>query len=244
MLRIGAMKSSLHQALAIAALTASLIGPATQCCANEGGLTAEAATPLEIPGQQPPTAQAQPELSPLPVPSPDLADPAVDGMPEDGDSPSASDVSIGEIPTIEIMELTPDIARRALDSYIAAKDKYADADFEQFENLEDFVDQSADGKNFASDVHAAGFATVSDWNLAVTTLGLTYSSVIDDQSADLMLQIEEIEGDDQLAQDMKDKMIKALRALIPSANNKKIVEEMMADPVYGERLKQLDIEEE
>jgi predicted transport protein len=165
-------------------------------------------------------------------------------MPEDGDSPSASDVSIGEIPTIEIMELTPDIARRALDSYIAAKDKYADADFEQFENLEDFVDQSADGKNFASDVHAAGFATVSDWNLAVTTLGLTYSSVIDDQSADLMLQIEEIEGDDQLAQDMKDKMIKALRALIPSANNKKIVEEMMADPVYGERLKQLDIEEE
>ena len=47
-----------------------------------------------------------------------------------------------------------------------------------------------------------------------------------------------------LAQDMRDKMVKALKALIPSDNNKKIIEDMLADPVYGPKLKQLDIEEE
>jgi hypothetical protein len=233
------MTASLPRALAIAALIGGLIGPATPSRASEGGSMMESASPLDIP-PQPPAIEAEP------IPSPDLApvDPETGGTAEDGDSPNMDSVSIGEIPTIEVMELTPDIARRALDSYISAKTKYADADFEQFENLEDFVDQSADGKNFASDVHAAGFASVLDWNLAVTTLGLTYSSVVDDQSADLMLQVQEIEQDDQLAQDMKDKMIKALKALIPSANNKQVVEQMMADPVYGERLKQLDIEEE
>ena len=43
---------------------------------------------------------------------------------------------------------------------------------------------------------------------------------------------------------MKDKMVKALNALIPSANNKKIIQDMMNDPVYGPKLKQLDVEEE
>jgi hypothetical protein len=39
-------------------------------------------------------------------------------------------------------------------------------------------------------------------------------------------------------------MVKSIRAMIPSPNNRKVIEELMADPVYGERLKQLDIEEE
>ena len=69
-------------------------------------------------------------------------------------------------------------------------------------------------------------------------------SVVDDQTADLELQIKEIEGDTELAQDMKDKMVKALKALIPSDNNKKVIEDLIADPVYGPKLKQLDTEEE
>jgi hypothetical protein len=43
---------------------------------------------------------------------------------------------------------------------------------------------------------------------------------------------------------MKDKMVKALQALIPSENNRKVIEELMADPAYDEKLKKLDIEEE
>lgn len=162
---------------------------------------------------------------------------------DDGDTPT-DDLSLGEIPTIETVELTPEIARRALDSYISAKDKYADTDLDQYENLQDFVDQTEDGKKFEADIKAAGFANVSDWNLAVTTLGLTYGTVTDDTTSELEQQIKEVEDDTELAQDMRDKMVKALKALIPSDNNKKIIEDMLADPVYGPKLKQLDIEEE
>lgn len=189
-----------------------------------------------------PAAEATP--SPIPPPpatgTPDDGDAATD----DGDTPDTGEVSIGEIPTIETIELTPDIAKRALDSYIAAKEKYVDSDFDQFENLQDFVDQTDDGKRFEADIKAAGFANVSDWNLAITTLGLTYTSIIDDQSADLQQQIQEVEEDPHLAQDMKDTMIKALKSLIPSENNRKVIGDLMDDPVYGSRLKLLDIEEE
>ena len=142
------------------------------------------------------------------------------------------------------MELTPDIAKRALDSYLLTKKKYDNTDLEQYENLQDFVDQTPEGKNFEADIKAAGFANVTDWNLAITTLGVIYGSVIDDQTPDLLQQIKEIEDDTELAQDMKDRMIKALKAMIPSENNKKVIEDLMADPVYGPKLKQLDIEEE
>lgn len=186
------------------------------------------------------------EATPSPIPPPPATGTADDGdaATDDGDTPDTGEVSIGEIPTIETIELTPDIAKRALDSYIAAKEKYVDSDFDQFENLQDFVDQTDDGKRFEADIKAAGFANVSDWNLAITTLGLTYTSIIDDQSADLQQQIQEVEEDPHLAQDMKDTMIKALKSLIPSENNRKVIGDLMDDPVYGSRLKLLDIEEE
>ena len=66
----------------------------------------------------------------------------------------------------------------------------------------------------------------------------------DDQTSDLLQQIAEVEADTELAQDIKDRMVKALKAMIPSENNKKVIEDLMADPVYGPKLKQLDIEEE
>lgn len=169
----------------------------------------------------------------------DQAVPDDQAGPDDGDQ-GPQDLSLGEIPVVEVMELTPDIAKRALDSYLAAKEKYADAGLDQYENLQDFVDQTAEGKKFEADVKAAGFANVTDWNLAITSLTVMYGSVLDNQDADLQEQIKEVESDTEMAQDMKDRMIKSIRAMIPSANNRKIVEDLMKDPVYGEKLKQLD----
>jgi len=209
---------------------------------STSGSTAEPATPPADtpPAATTPPAAGQPETDQNAAPD----DGTAAGQDDGSDSPDNEPLSLGEIPTIETMELTPDIARRALDSYILAKTKYADTDLDQYENLQDFVDQTEDGKKFDADVKAAGFANVTDWNLAVTTLGLTYASITDDQTSDLEQQIKEVEDDKELAQDMKDKMVKALKALIPSDNNKKIIQDMMDDPVYGPKLKQLDVEEE
>ena len=68
--------------------------------------------------------------------------------------------------------------------------------------------------------------------------------MVDDQSSELEQQIAEVEADTELAQDIKDRMVAALKAMIPSENNKKVIEELLGDAVYAPKLQQLDIEEE
>jgi hypothetical protein len=244
--------------LPLLAAGAALLALPAALAQERGGrplLLAQAATPLQIPDSPaaggtdpaPPAADGQPappeeQAQPAPPGDGTQATPG-DGANDDADTPP-DELSLGEIPTIETIELTPDLARRALDSYLLAKDKYANTDLDQYENLQDFVDQTPEGKNFEADVKAAGFANVTEWNMAITTLGVIYGSVVDDQTPDLQQQIKEVEADTELAQDIKDRMIKALKAMIPSENNRKVIEELMADPVYGPKLKQLDIEEE
>ena len=223
---------------------------------------AQAASPLEIPAAPAPAAPAAPPATPtvappattpgepgtapaVQAPPPELhgSPPAATEEEDTGDTPN-EELSLGEIPIIETIELTPDIAKRALDSYIDAREKYVNSELDQYENLQDFVDQTEDGKAFEADIKAAGFANVNDWNLAITTLGLAYGSVVDDQTPDLLLQIQEVEQDTEMAQDIKDRMVKALKALIPSDNNRKVIEGLLDDPVYGGKLKLLDTEEE
>ncbi len=167
--------------------------------------------------------------------------PATDD-PDAGLSPD--ELSLGEIPVVQSMELTPDIARRAIDSYVLVKVKYENADLEQYESLDDFVAQSPQGKEFDADIKAAGFATVNDWNVAITNLGFAYTAATNDPTADIKLQIAEIAADTSLAHDIKDRMVASLNAMIPSENNRKIMEEMIKDAAYAEKLKQLDTEEE
>jgi hypothetical protein len=227
----------------ILAMAALLCLPATRP-ANAEQVMAQSASPLEIPAVQPPHSTAPPPSAPeqSSPPAAEQSPPAAEE--ENGDSPDNPELSVGDIPIIETVELTPDLAKRALDSYIAAREKYVNSDLDQFENLQDFVDQTEDGKAFEADIKAAGFANVTEWNLAITTLGLTYGSIVDDQTPDLLMQIEEIQQDTEMAQDIKDRMVKALKALIPSDNNRKVVEDLFSDPVYSGKLKLLDIEEE
>lgn len=189
----------------------------------------------------PPDLVAQ-NAEPPPTEGEDLTQPDPNQPAGEGISPD--DMSLGEIPLIETMELTPDIARRAIDAYVLVKEKYKDAELELYENLQDFVDQTAQGKEFEADVKTAGFASVTEWNVAITTVGFAYTGIIDDQSADIQLQIEEIQTDKELAQDMKDRMIASLKAMIPSENNRKVIQELIDDPAYAENVKLLETEEE
>ncbi len=162
----------------------------------------------------------------------------------DGETPPEDEVSIGEIPIVQMMELTPETAQKAVDAYVIVKEKYKDAALENFDSLQDFVDRDPLGKTFEADIKAEGFANVTEWNLAITTVGAAYSNIIDDQSTDIKQQIEEVENDTELAQDMKDRIITSLKALIPSENNHKVVQGMIDNPVYAEKLKTLETEEE
>ena len=165
-------------------------------------------------------------------------------QPSDSETPPSDEVSIGEIPVVQMVELTPDTAQKAVDAYVIVKDKYKDAALENFDSLQDFVDRDPQGKAFEADIKLAGFANVTDWNLAITTVSAAYSNIIDDQSTDIKQQIEEVEKDTELAQDMKDRIVASLNALIPSENNRSIVQQMIDNPAYTEKLKLLETEEE
>jgi hypothetical protein len=48
-------------------------------------------------------------------------------QPTDGETPPEDEVSIGEIPVVQMVELTPETAQKAVDAYVIVKDKYKDA---------------------------------------------------------------------------------------------------------------------
>jgi hypothetical protein len=188
-------------------------------------------TPAPTPAEPPAAAEPEP---PLDDSLPDLT----------GEQPPPEDFSVGEIPAVETVELTADIARKAIDAYVQVREKFKDAALENYENLQDFVDQDSRGKEFEADIKTFGFKTVNDWNIAVTTVGFAYANLLDDQTEDIKLQIEEVKADTEMAQDMRNRMVQALSAMIPSDNNRRIVEELMKDAAYAEKLKLLETEEE
>jgi hypothetical protein len=216
-----------------------------------------AATP---PVATPPAAAASPETTPPAAPGaatepapasvPPAAEdqtptPTEDGVPPEGEDATVEDeFSIGDIPVVETIELNLDMAKKALDTYVLVRDKYKDAALENYENLQDFVDQSAQGKDFEADVKAAAFKDVTEWNTTITTLSFAYDNSINDQTAEVNQQITELKADTEMAEDMKQRMITALTSLIPSPNNKQVVQDLIKDAAYADKLKLLETEQE
>jgi hypothetical protein len=209
----------------------------SQSLSPPGADTGQASPEVESQSLNPPdadTGEAPPEVE-----SQSLNPPGEDT----GETPSEDVESLGEIPVITSVELTDDMARRAVDAFASVKDKYQDANLEEFENLQDFVDKAPEGKAFEADIKQHGFPNVTDWNTAITTVGFAYSALSDENDQEILSQIAEIESDTTIAKDMKDRMVSSLKAMIPSDNNKKIVGALAGDPAYEEKLKLLAEEE-
>lgn len=205
--------------------------------------TTAPATPPEVT----PAPATPPAVTPAP-PTPPVVTPPAPGDQTGPVDPSAADtegdMSVGEIATVETEELTADMARKALDAYFLVQDKYKDSPLADYQDLQEFVDKDPRGKEMEADVKGFGFKDVNDWNLAVTTLGVTYNNQLNDQTTDIKQQIDDVNADTTMAKDMKDRMIKNLQAMIPSDNNRKIVEELTKDSAYAEKIKLLESTEE
>lgn len=200
---------------------------------------AEQPPPAKSEPLPPPAEAEQPPAQPPPAAGEDLTEPPPADAETDTEETSPDDLSFGEIPDVTVIELTADIARRSIDALALVRDKYKDANLENYESLQDFVDQTDEGKLFEADIKAAGFTTVDEWNIAITSVSFAYSAIVDGGTDELEAQIADIEKDPSLAQDLKDRMIKGLKAMIPSENNKKVVQALIDDPAYTEKLKLL-----
>ena len=195
----------------------------------------------------PPPAVPPPVIAPAPpapgTAVPDVAAPA-DPSAADTEGDTTGDMSVGDIPAVETEELTSEMARKALDAYVLVQEKYKDSPLADYQDLQEFVDKDPKGKELETDVKGFGFKDVNDWNLAVTTLSFSYSNVLNDQTADIKQQIADVTADNTMAQDMKDRMVKSLNAMIPSDNNRKIVDELIKDTSYADKIKLLESTEE
>jgi hypothetical protein len=148
-----------------------------------------------------------------------------------------------KVPPLKTIELTVDLAKKALDGFVLAREKYKDSMLDQYETLEDFIAKSADGKSLEADLEGLGFLSVAEWEIAIATVSLTYGAISDGTDYDVPQQIEEIKSDSSLTAAKKDELIRWLTSLIPSGNNKKVIEELMKDEAYRQKLELLSEEE-
>jgi hypothetical protein len=217
---------------------AILVGFLT-CLAATGALAANDQSRLLSPDDF--AQAAEQPTTPAPAPPPAGEPPPPPAEPP-GETDGGDELSLGEIPIVKTVELTTDSAKRAVEALALVKEKYKNANLEDYQSLQDFVDQGSDGKAFDTDIKSFGFKDVTEWNTTITSVGFAYSVLTNDDTADIKQQIEEIKSDTTLAQDMKDRMVESLSASIPSENNKKVVAELMMDPAMAEKLKLLDEE--
>ncbi len=148
-----------------------------------------------------------------------------------------------DVPHVDTIELTIEVAKRAIDAFAKVNRRYDDKGLDQFETLEEFVKETDAGKQMESEIKMFGFTDISQWNAAISTVVFAYSALAFDQETEIKQQIDEIRKQTSLSNDERDKMVRSLEAMLPSDNNKKIVRDLMNDPDYAERLKLLSQDE-
>lgn len=192
---------------------------------------AEKAKPLFPVGPEPDPKTA-PEESPV-IPEEDNGN---DGDPED-DGPA---FDINEIPALEKIELTLDVAKRAIDAFAFIGHRYDARGLIDYPTIEEFVEKTEAGKELEADVKKYGFDNITAWNTAIMNVSFGFGAVTEKQDEQIRKQIESIKKDKDLAEDKKTRIIASLNALIPSKGNIEIIKQLLADPVYKTKLQLLN----
>jgi hypothetical protein len=144
------------------------------------------------------------------------------------------------ISKVETVELTPDLAKRAIDGFVKLKNNYQDTDIAEYESLEQFVAQAKEGPALEKDIKSFGFKTVGEWNTAITSVSFAYAALSGTHEDEIRQELENIEKEVDLDQQMKTSLIEGLQSMLPSDNNKKIVAELNRQKDWAEKLKLLE----
>ena len=147
---------------------------------------------------------------------------------------------INEIPALEKIELTLDVAKRAIDAFAFVGHRYDDRGLIDYPTIEEFVEKTEAGKELAADVKKYGFDNITAWNTAIMNVSFGFGAVTEKQDEQIQKQIETVKQDKELAEDKKTRIIASLNALIPSKGNIDIIKQLLADPVYKTKLQLLN----
>ncbi len=169
-------------------------------------------------------------------PTEDFGGENVDGGAED----SLEALIEEDIPDLEVVELTPDMAKRALDAFAEVFGKFPDEEIAKYPTLQEFAKKSPEGKRFAEIIRKHGFKSVRMWNNVITNIGFAFSSIEEGHDEEIVRQIQALERRENMPKERKEKLLKYLRALIPSVHNRKVVLELLKDPQYRKKLDLLE----
>ena len=142
--------------------------------------------------------------------------------------------------TVETVELTPDLAKRAIDGFIRLKKNYQDTDIAEYESLEQFVAEAKEGPALERDIKSFGFKTVGEWNTAITSVSFAYAALSGTHEDEIRQELENIRNEVDLDEQMKQSLIDGLNSMLPSENNKKIVSELNKQKDWADKLKLLE----
>ncbi len=167
--------------------------------------------------------------------------PGDDGAGQDPDSiDDGSNEIVPAISTVETIELTPDLAKRAIDGFVRLKELYQDTDIAEYESLEQFVAEADEGPALEKDIKSFGFATVGEWNTAITSVSFAYAALSGTHEDEIKRELDNIKTDVDLDDRMKKSLIEGLQSMLPSDNNKKIVDDLNKDKDWARKLKLLE----
>jgi hypothetical protein len=77
----------------------------------------------------------------------------------------------------------------------------------------------------------------------MTAVGSAYRAITYDLMTDLRQQIAALRQDPSLDQEMRARRIAGLTALMPSRHNRAVVQTLLDDPIYRDRLRLIEEEE-
>ncbi|MEO1160608.1 MAG: hypothetical protein AAFW74_09160 [Pseudomonadota bacterium] len=160
-----------------------------------------------------------------------------------GDKDTGDDNTMDMTPAIstaETIELTPDLAKRAIDGFVKLKNSYQDTDIAEYESLEQFVAEAKEGPALEKDIKSFGFKTVGEWNTAITSVSFAYAALSGTHEDEIKQELENIKNEVDLDEQMKKSLIEGLQSMLPSDNNKKIVADLNNDKNWAEKLKLLE----
>ncbi len=158
---------------------------------------------------------------------------------EDYTNPS-DPYDINNIPALERIELTIDIAKRAIDAFADVGSRYDDKGLYDYPTLEEYVEKTKPGKQLEADIKKYGFKDVVEWNTAIMNVSFAFGSLLNDQETDIRDQIDTVRRDKTLTPEKKQRIIASLTALIPTKENVEIIRELQKLPVYKKKLNLLD----
>ena len=148
--------------------------------------------------------------------------------------------NVEDIPAIERLELTLDIAKRAISAFAQVGTKYDDKGLNDYPTLKEFVEKTDAGKALQKEVQQHGFKDISAWNVAIMNVNFAYGALIEDPTHSIKEQIKEVQESTTITNEKKLRIIASLNALIPSKSNIKIIRQLNDIPEYRKKLNLLN----